>query len=304
MEQNYHTDETFLARWIAGELSDEELAAFKKTDAYKEFKRIDEEAQLLSGPEIDVEKALKNVQEKISTPTTTSKSKTIQLWQKIAVAAILILSLGFYLNSSKTYSNGIGDNQTIVLNDGSEVHLNSNSSISLKRFFWSNDKTVKLTGEAYFTITKGDDFKVETSQGVVRVLGTQFNIRDRITFELKCYEGTVEFSQKNMSASPQTLTKGMQINIENNTVENLTFQEDSPDWRNGLSKFEAQPLHLVLEELKQYFDIDFETENVNTERLFSGSFEHNNLDLALKSTLVPMGITYELKGNTIILTED
>jgi len=299
--KNYDTDDTFLGRWIAGELSEEELIEFKKTDTYKQFKLINEESQLLSGPDIDVEAALQNVKQKLKTKL--SKPKTIRLWQTISIAAILIISLGFFLNSSKTYTNEIGETQTIVLEDGSNINLNANSSISLKRFFWANNKSVNLIGEAYFTINKGDDFKVETSKGTVTVLGTEFNIKDRTNFELKCFEGKVEFSPIDKTSSASVLTKGMQINIDDDHIENIRFKEDSPSWKKGLSKFDEKPLYLVLEELTQYFDISFNTKDINTNRLFSGSFEHKNLEVALKSTLVPMGIKYKLEQNIYILSE-
>lgn len=301
MNKNYDTDDTFLGRWIAGELSEEELIVFKKTETYKQYQLINEESQLLSGPEIDVEAALDNVKQNI-TPKT-SKPKTFKLWQTISVAAILLMSLGVYMNSSKTYTNGIGDTQTIVLEDGSEINLNANSSLSHKRFFWSDNKTVNLIGEAYFTVNKGDDFKVETSKGTVRVLGTEFNIKDRTNFELKCYEGKVEFSQKSKNSPAKILTKGMQINIKEDRIKDLTFKETIPYWTKGISNFDEQPLSLVLEELSQYFQITFDTKNIDVNRLFSGRFDHKNLDIALKATLVPMGIKYKLEENVYILSE-
>lgn len=299
--KNYDSDETFLGRWIAGELSDEELAHFKKTETYRQYKLINEESQHLRGPEIDVETALKNVKQNIKYETT--KAKVLNLWQIAGAAAILVLLLGFYLNSSKTITSNIGGTQTIVLEDGSTIDLNANSSISYKRFFWSKDKTVILKGEAYFTVSKGDDFKVETSKGTVKVLGTKFNIKDRTNFELKCYEGKVGFSLKNKKSPNEILTKGMQFNIESNETKKLTFNEDIPSWREGISKFNERPLYLVLEELTHYFDIDFDTTDIDTDRLFSGSFNHSDLDLALKATLVPMGIKYRLEQNVCILSE-
>lgn len=301
MMENYENDETFLGRWIAGELSEEELSDFKKTKAYKQFKLINEESKLVSGPEIEVEESLQRVIRK-GKPKPTG-IKTVRLWQTIGIAAMLVISIGFYLNSSKTYSNGIGSTQTVVLEDGSTVNLNANSSISLKRFFWSTNKSVKLKGEAYFSIKKGEGFKVETSKGLVKVLGTEFNIKDRTIFELQCYEGKVEFSQKNKTSSSEILTKGMQINIHNNQIKKVTFQEESPFWITGISKFNEQPLHLVLEEISHYFDISINTEKINVNRLFSGSFQHKDLELALKATLEPMGITYKLEQDTYMLSE-
>jgi len=298
--KNFETDESFLGRWIAGELSEEERIAFEKTAAFKQFDIINKEAQLLDGPKIDVERALQTVKARLATEP--QKGKLIKLWRNISIAAIVIFSTGIFLTSSKTYTTGIGESQTITLADGSTVDLNASSSLSHKRFFWSSNKTVSLNGEAYFSVTKGDDFKVETSKGVVAVLGTEFNIKDRTDFELKCYGGKVQFTQNNTAKKSYILEKGMQILISNDTFIGEVFIEDVPAWKKGMSKFVAQPLAKVLSELSLYFELTFDTSNIDTTRLFSGSFYHSDLNNALKATLVPMGISYKKEENKIILS--
>ncbi|WP_420572896.1 FecR family protein [Kordia sp.] len=301
MKNNYEIDESFLGRWIAGELSEEERIAFEKTNAFKQFDIINKEAQLLDGPEIDVESALQTVKNKLA--ATPKKNKVIKLWRTISVAAVIIISTGIFLTSSKTYTTGNGESQTITLADGSIINMNANSSISHKRFFWTSNKTVALTGEAYFSITKGDDFSVETSKGTIAVLGTEFNIKDRTNFELKCYEGKVQFTQNNQNNNAFILTKGMQVFITKDTLEENIFNEETPAWKKGVSNFTQQPLSEVLEELSLYFNITFDATKVDTNRLFSGSFYHTELNSALKATLVPMGITFKQEGEKIILSE-
>lgn len=301
MEKNYAEDETFLGRWLGGELSEEELERFKQTDIYKQLKVINEESQRLEGPDIDVEKALQKVKHKLKEDT--DKPKPIRLWQVVSIAAMLIIALGVYMNSPKTYSNGIGETQTITLKDGSTIELNANSSLSLKHFFWSDERSVTLSGEGYFKITKGDDFQVETSKGVVKVLGTEFNIKDRSSFSLQCYEGKVEFIEENTSNTSRILTEGMQINIKEGKTTDTIFEEKNPHWLSGVSKFKDQPFYLVLEELTQYFDVQIDSKNINTNRLYSGSFNHEDLNLAIKATLTPMGISYKTEGKTLILSE-
>ena len=301
MMKNYETDETFLGRWIAGELSEEERIAFEKTEAYKEFSIINKESQLLEGPDIDTETALKIVKERLNT----KKPKVIKLWQSIAIASIIIISAGVFLNSSKTYTTEIGKTQTIILPDGSAVDLNANSSLSHKRFFWNNSREVSLNGEGYFTVTKGDDFKVNTSKGIVSVLGTRFNIKDRSIFNLKCYEGKVSFKSNDVTADDIILSKGMEISLTDIEVNKNIFIEENPNWKNGSSYFTGQPLRMVLEELMNYYPITFETSLINTDRLFTGSFIHTDLNTALKTTLVPMGITYkkDKTGKKIMLSK-
>ena len=242
MMKNYDTDDTFLGRWIAGELTEDERIAFEKTDAFKVYNIINNEAQLLEAPNIDTEAALKIVKHRLKTAP--RKTKIIQLWKTIAVASIIIISLGYFFNSSKTYTTAIGETQTITLADGSTVNLNANSSLSHKRFLWNNNKQVALTGEAYFTITKGTGFKVATSNGIVEVLGTQFNIKDRNDFTLKCYKGKVKFTSFDNKNNDYTLTKGIQISIQSSKAIQSIFEQETPDWKQGNSVFIDQPLEM------------------------------------------------------------
>ncbi|PHS10042.1 MAG: hypothetical protein COA88_03160 [Kordia sp.] len=299
---NYETDDTFLGRWISGELSKEERIAFEKTKEFKQFTIINSEAQLLEGPTIDTEAALLKIKQQLYT-----KPKVIRLKQimRMASAAIIVISLGLFLNSSKTYTTAIGETQTVTLADGSIINLNANSSVSHKRFFWDTNKGVTLNGEAYFTITKGNGFTVQTSIGIVQVLGTQFNIKDQSTFSLKCFEGEVQLTVADSRKKRYRLTKSMQVNIDENIVQESVFSEQIPDWKNGVSVFKNQSLSIVLDELMNYYPIEFESENINTNRLFSGRFTHDNLKTALQATLVPMGVQYQISNNneTIILSE-
>ena len=299
--KNYKTDDSFLGRWIANELSEEERIAFEKTTEFKQFTIINAESLLLEGPTINTEAALQKIKKQLQ-----KKPKVINLkhYMRFAIAAIFIISLGFFASSSKTYTTTIGDTQTIILADGSVVNLNSNSSLSHKRFFWSNDKEVVLNGEAYFSIAKGDGFNVVTSKGTVTVLGTQFNIKDRNYFSLKCYEGKVKFSSH--LTRDTILTKGMEIAVsEDNNLGASTFTERQPAWKKGISSFKNQPFSDVLEELSNYYTIEFDINNIDTNRLFTGSFKHNDLNLALQSTLIPMEIKYELLNDntTIVLSK-
>ncbi|GAA3603601.1 FecR family protein [Flavivirga amylovorans] len=302
MAKNYIDDDTFLGRWIAGALSKDELKAFEQSETFKQFEIINRESQLLAGPNIDTETALQIVKQKLQTGAKTSKVK--QLWYAIAVAAVLILSLGTFLTSNKTYTTAIGEKQTIRLADGSVINLNANSSLSHKRFFWLHNKVVKLTGEAYFKIVKEGPFVVNTSKGAINVLGTEFNIKDRTQFEIKCYEGKIRFTKLDNTDTTKdfTLTKGSQILLDHSMIKEQTFKEDTPDWKTGISKFTDQPLSIVLEELTCLYPITFDINTIDTTRLFSGSFTHNNLENALQTTLIPMGITYQKpEGSPIII---
>ena len=302
MMKNYETDDTFLARWVAGELSEEERKAFEETDAFKDFEKINTSAQNLRGPTVDTERAFKVVKAKIAAK---GKPKVVKLWYAAAASVIVLLSLGVLLTANKTYQTGIGEKMMVTLPDSSTIHLNVNSSLTHQRFFWSKNKEVTFRGEGYFEISKGEGFTVQTSKGTVTVLGTQFNIIDRDIFEVKCLEGKVRFEAKNRDVNPKILTKGMLVTVNDNGLFEDTFDEDTPTWMLGKSSFYNEPFNNVLQAFKKYYPVTFELKNIDLSRRYTGSFVHDDLETALQTTFLPMGITYKKANveNTYLLSE-
>ena len=50
--------ENYLAKWLNNELSEEELAAFKRSEEYASYQKIVRAADALEAPSFDMEKAL------------------------------------------------------------------------------------------------------------------------------------------------------------------------------------------------------------------------------------------------------
>lgn len=78
-------------------------------------------------------------------------------------------------NTLKTLQGG---QFAVVLPDGSKVWLNAASSLKYPVSFNNRQRTVELTGEAYFDITpdKNKPFTVQVNNMEVQVLGTSFNV--------------------------------------------------------------------------------------------------------------------------------
>lgn len=300
--KKYETDKSFLARWAANELSKEELTEFMQTDAFKDFQRINEVAQQFKGPKIDTKAALANTKSKMVRETGKVRTLNTKFWYSIA-ASIAILIIGYFAaTSTRNYTTGIGEQLAIMLPDGSEVQLNANSSITHKRFFWNSNRQLSLQGEAYFEVQKGSDFKVETSYGNVTVLGTKFNVKSRdYIFELNCFEGKVQFDQKGTN-NQKILTANDKISIEKEIISEHKTNTTKPQWIDGISVFKNRPLQDVLNELSSLYTITFEIGNIDTSQTFSGSFIHNDLEKALKTTLTPMGIVYAFSNDKTIIS--
>ncbi|MEW7291139.1 FecR family protein [Aquimarina sp. 2304DJ70-9] len=297
--EKYESDETYIARWVAGELSEEELSEFKKSEAYKGFNRINTIAQHFKAPPVDTRRALITTKEQI---TFGKKRKTTNTtWLAIAASVVVILGVFGLFTSTKSYTTTYGEQLAVTLPDGSKIQLNADSEIEHKRFFWLNNREVSLTGEAYFEVEKGGDFVVQTAYGDISVLGTKFNIKTRTkTFELNCFEGAVRFD-KIASEEYHILKRNDKIVLSEAKIVTEKAEESIPNWMNGISVFKEQPLQEVLDEIRLQYNVTFQGKETDLSRLFTGSFLHDDLEKALKSTLTPMGISYTLsKDKTIV----
>ncbi|TRX31143.1 DUF4974 domain-containing protein [Flavobacterium sp. ZT3R18] len=288
-------DDTFLARWAEGSLTEKELEAFKKTPEYLSYAKILEETENLAVPDFKQEKVFKKIQNKIAhKPKVFTLNKT---WIG-AVAASIVIALGvFFVFEGKTnYNTNFGEQLVINLPDASLVNLNSKSHLAFNKVTWSINRVVSLDGEAFFKVEKGSKFTVNTPEGIVSVKGTQFNILSKKQFfEVSCYEGKVEVSHPYKNTTV-LLTKGEVIRIQPNSIEKRTITEKTPRWTKGESTFESVPLYLVIGALENQYGIVITNNKVNTAQLYSGSFTHSNLHLALETVFEPMDVVFDIEN--------
>lgn len=300
--KNEHTDDTFLSRWLNNDLTNEELFSFKKTTEYKEYQKIIDATQNFNAPNFNK----KEVLEKITQKTTDKKvRKLIPNWMYAAAASVvLLLSTVYYLTgANETFSTSFGEQLALVLPDGSEVLLNSKSSITYKKSDWFNNKrTLDLKGEGYFKVKKGSTFSVNSENGSVHVLGTQFNVKTNPSyFEVLCYEGKVQVKNNSETA---ILTKGLSFRkIEKNNSEKGAFINTKPNWVNGESSFNKAPLHFVLAELEKQYQVKIDSSTIDLNTLFTGTFTNKNLNLALQTICAPLSIQFTVTDKKVVLSK-
>ncbi|MBT8308325.1 MAG: FecR family protein [Maribacter sp.] len=294
--------ENYLAKWLNNELTEAELAEFKKSDEYASYQRILEASSTLEAPSFNVESALEAVKNR----RTLQESKVVQLkpfkrFLRVA-AAVIIIMVGsyFYLNTlNDTISTQYAENKEVVLPDSSEILLNADSEISYSAKKWDKERNINLDGEAFFKVAKGKRFTVSTDHGTVAVLGTQFNVENRKGFfEVTCFEGLVSVTFNNKETKLPAGTSFMVI--EGEVIETEKPNTTTPSWMNNESTFRSIPLKYVLDEFQRQHNVQVETRNVDINKLFTGTFSNTNADLALKSISVPSQIKYRLEGNKVL----
>lgn len=303
MKINYK-DETFLARWIANELSAEELMEFQQTEAYHQFKAIDTASQLLKTPSYDKEEAFDKIKTTLAVTKTNKKVvKFIPTWMYGAVASIALLISFLYINNNSVdFSTNYGEQLTITLPDNSKAYLSPKSEITYKKRKWDTQRELFLKGKAYFEVEKGKSFTVKSNEGNVTVLGTKFTVNTSENyFEVKCYEGKVKVTSK--SKEEVILTKGKAYRNYSNSSEKWEFLDKTPSWIKGESSFNNTPLHQVIKALENQFKLNFDASRIDTSLRFTGTFTHEDVTIALQTVFAPMKISYKLAENSsVVLT--
>lgn len=292
----------YLAKWLNDELTDEELTAFEQSDEYTSYVRIREATSNWEAPEYHVEAALDNFKgrHKAHRPKVLSLRPFKMFLRVAAAVAVLLTGSYFYMNSLvASVSTEYAQKKSFTLPDTSEVTLNAASEISYSEKNWDEKRAIDLNGEAFFKVAKGRRFTVTTEHGTVAVLGTQFNVEDRENFfEVTCFEGLVSVV---FNGQESKLSEGNSLVVINGKLTKTNVNVHSvPSWMNDESSFKSIPLKFVLAEFERQHNITVETQNVDTDQLFTGTFSNTDTDLAVQSISVPSRIKFKFEGNKVL----
>jgi len=152
-----------------------------------------------------------------------------------------------------------GETFKVVLSDGTEVLLNSDSRLSYPTVFKGKERVVSLEGEAYFNVTKNTEhpFIVKSGNVQVRVLGTEFNMcsytPDNVRVTL--IEGKVAVSD---TCGLQTVE--MKPGQSAQLVSDGTFAVDEVDTETFFY-FDDVALVDMMKEIGKWYNIDIEFRN-------------------------------------------
>jgi len=155
----------------------------------------------------------------------------------------------------------------IALPDGTQVWLNSGSSIRYPIAFTGSQRQVEITGEVYFEVVKNRKmpFRVRVyDRAEIEVLGTHFNVNayeneDAINTTL--LEGSVRVLARREGFPDaqlvQVLQPGQQLQLSA-TASNIV----EPDiekviaWKEGLFDFDGMELRTALKQIARWYDVE------------------------------------------------
>ncbi len=295
--------EILISKWLDNNLNEQELEAFKKLEDYDDLVKLNNSMQAFKADDYDTSKELENV---LSTIKSTKKQSTHWFKPLMRVAAILAVCFSLYYYTTTldtTITTEFAQKTTIKLPDASSVSLNAKSFLAFNKKDWKNEREVELEGEAFFKVAKGSSFKVKTKSGTVTVYGTQFNVKQRdYYFEVICYEGLVGVTYN----SQETKLKSGDsfLIIDRKIIVKEKENRLTPSWLNNESTFKSLPYKEVIAEFERQYNVTFTLNNIDANQLFTGSFAHDNIEVAIKAITLPLHLTHSKINNTITLKRE
>ncbi|GEL11269.1 FecR family protein [Flavobacterium glycines] len=292
-----------ILKWLNGELSAEEIEDLKQSEDFETIEKIAHYSAHLATPKVDAREALASLKSRNLTKKEPKvRTLNFRTFFKVAAAVAVVLTSAYFLffNSTQSFETGIAQTKSFQLPDNSEVLLNASSKITFNEKNWDKKRDLTLEGEAYFQVQKGKTFSVKTADGVVKVLGTHFDVKQRDNYyEVSCFEGLVSVTYNNTTVK---LPPGKSFRVINKQIEKTDdFDAQTPSWLQKESSFTRVPLNQVIAELERQYDIQIETQGIDTSKLFTGGFTHTNQKTALESITIPLQLSYTIKGKTVTL---
>ena len=242
-----------------------------------------------------------------------ARSRTSR-WLRVAASLVGVLLLGAGLvwwlttPAAVTHRTAYGETQDIVLPDRSTVKLNANSTLSYTDDWEeSKERTVALSGEAYFSVQPAANrrkFLVQTNTVVVEVVGTSFNVnqrhgRARVVLD----EGEVTLHRPNEERIPMQAGDLVEIS-DTNYVKKQVSSLPYTAWTNNELVFEGTPLSEIAQLLEDNYGYRVTISNsrlANKQfrgRAPAGEVENllQQLEKVFQLTITTQGKTIEIKS--------
>ena len=313
--------------WIefASSLSDEKdvqndlLKRFMAEDVYnissqwKELKNMNRETI------INVDKAWNNVQARIKTGFTQTRRDSLYIsflrstFMRVAAVALLILSLGItglYISNKDVFSkkitvatNNDQKNLLVSLPDGSKIVLNRNTRFSYHANFGKQSRNVRLTGEAFFDISRDTlkPFIIDAGNASVKVVGTSFNvITNNSEAACEVYVKTGKVMLTDNSGSQSVILDPEFIGTVNLISSGKTLNKN-PNylaWTTDKLFYNGQKLEVVFHDLKRVYNMDIVAEdNSITDYIWTSPIETQSQDTIIRLICGSFNLSYTKDGS-------
>lgn len=233
----------------------------------------------------------------------------------IAASILILISFATYFFSDfifyDTYVTSYGMTKNILLEDGSEVTLNANSTLKVPKDLIENpSREVWLEGEGFFSIAKKPNhvrFLVHANNVNVEVLGTKFNVNNRRgNTEVVLSEGSVRLTSDLHKKENAVLymKPGEMVSLsprDTTFKRKVVVPEKYSAWQSNKLVFEDTPLYEVAQKLEDYYGVQIVIQDKTiADRQLTGTLPNNDLGIVLKSLSASHNLSIQREENQII----
>lgn len=202
-----------------------------------------------------------------------------------------------------------GEKSKIHLPDGSQVWLNAETSIRYPSSFADGNRSIFLSGEAYFEVARDENnpFVINSGDITTTVLGTSFNFCEsngNVTVTVATGKVMVESKRNGQS---EILLKNDQASFNSITGELLRAHTDAElftDWSKGILHFHNISIDQALERIEKWYNVSINCDSEDIlKRTISGRYQNKSLDYILEDMAFMLGIKYRFDNDSTIMIE-
>lgn len=251
-------------RWLA----DEEHAEEKK-DALRVLWKEAGEMEIPAGMQHSIRRIQQNVGIQPAAP---EKRTQLFIWRAAAVILLAVSAVSIYLavESNRTPKDLLecyiptAEVRELTLPDGTQVMLNSKSTLLYPEQFAGETRSVYLMGEANFRVKpdKKHPFIVKANDFQVTALGTEFNVNaypENSALTATLLEGSVKVEFNNLQSNI-ILKPSEQLSYDKKTRKptlNIPEVDDVTAWQRGELVFNNMHLEDIFTSLERKFPYAF-----------------------------------------------
>jgi ferric-dicitrate binding protein FerR (iron transport regulator) len=248
-----------------------------------------------------------------------TRKKSYRL-NRLKVASVILLSLFFSWETYLYFARGetplpdmivmadSGQKTHIVLSDGSDVWLNSLSTLSYPSDFGVKNRTVRLTGEGYFEVAedKTKTFCVETEGVNIVVHGTKFNVAAHagtLETNVSLIEGSVAVEDSKHRLLTM-LKKDQTLRINKKNLQFELIEEDTRQtalWSKNECRVEDAPAEEMFKRIGYWYGLNIRLENNNKDHRYGFTIKEESFRefLELIKELTPL--EYSINGGEVVI---
>ncbi len=304
-------NDILLSKWLQNTISEDELQLLAQEydlDTLSQILKKQESLEFELIPEHDMWAAIEG---KLSDKQLESESDTAKFKSKTSRSSLLAFIFGvFALGALLFYffrptpgeiniKTKPAEQRQQIIAENTAIDLAPGSSLIYNKETWQDNREVKLTGQAFFDVSKGEKFTVITSIGNVEVLGTEFEVweRDGI-LKVSCYEGKVKVMT--VGGQSKEITVGERVMISKGRLGTIEKHDaKQPGFLTGRVSYDKIELSSLAKEIERFYNVSVDTKRVENTKSFSGVLISDDIEKSCSYIAETLDLKYETGNQKI-----